>query len=104
VANNGIEAFELFRTMNPDLIISDLAMPEMGGIELTRAIRRLSETPIIVLSVREQESLRFFWLIAKPGSARSCSVRKFAHFGLDSYSATCGATFRSRSALTKVSS
>jgi two-component system KDP operon response regulator KdpE len=58
VANNGLEAFELFRTVNPDLVITDLAMPEMGGIELTRAIRRLSETPIIVLSVREQETMK----------------------------------------------
>jgi len=58
VANNGLEAYELFRTVNPDLVITDLAMPEMGGIELTRAIRRLSETPIIVLSVREQETMK----------------------------------------------
>ncbi len=58
VANNGLEAFELFRTTQPDLIITDLAMPEMGGIELTRAIRRIAETPIIVLSVREQETMK----------------------------------------------
>ena len=58
VANNGLEAFELFRTVSPDLIITDLAMPEMGGIELTRAVRRISETPIIVLSVREQETMK----------------------------------------------
>jgi two-component system KDP operon response regulator KdpE len=58
VANNGMEAFDLFRSVSPDLIITDLAMPEMGGIELTRAIRRLSETPIIVLSVREQETMK----------------------------------------------
>ena len=58
VANNGLEAFDLFRTVSPDLIITDLAMPEMGGIELTRAIRRISEIPIIVLSVREQETMK----------------------------------------------
>jgi two-component system KDP operon response regulator KdpE len=33
-------------------------MPEMGGLELTRAIRRISEVPIIVLSVREQEPIK----------------------------------------------
>ena len=32
VANNGLEAFELFRTVSPDLVITDLAMPEMTGI------------------------------------------------------------------------
>jgi two-component system KDP operon response regulator KdpE len=58
VANNGLEAFDLFRSVAPDLIITDLAMPEMGGIELTRAIRRISEIPIIILSVREQETMK----------------------------------------------
>jgi two-component system KDP operon response regulator KdpE len=58
VANNGMEAFDLFKSVAPDLIITDLAMPEMGGIELTRAIRRIAETPIIVLSVREQETMK----------------------------------------------
>ena len=58
VANNGLEAFDLFRSVSPDLIITDLAMPEMGGIELTRAIRRISEVPIIILSVREQEIMK----------------------------------------------
>jgi two-component system KDP operon response regulator KdpE len=58
VANNGLEAFDLFKSTSPDLIITDLAMPEMGGIELTRAVRRIAETPIIVLSVREQETMK----------------------------------------------
>jgi two-component system KDP operon response regulator KdpE len=48
----------MFRQMTPDLVITDLAMPEMGGIQLTRAIRRMAETPIIVLSVREQETMK----------------------------------------------
>ena len=58
VAKNGLEAYDLFRSVSPDLVITDLAMPEMGGIELTRAIRRIAETPIIVLSVREQETMK----------------------------------------------
>jgi two-component system KDP operon response regulator KdpE len=58
VAANGLEAFDLFRAVPPDLVITDLAMPEMGGIELTRAIRRIADTPIIVLSVREQETMK----------------------------------------------
>lgn len=58
VACNGSEAFELFRSVVPDLIITDLAMPDMDGIELTRAVRRISDTPIIVLSVREQETMK----------------------------------------------
>jgi two-component system KDP operon response regulator KdpE len=58
VANNGLEAYDLFRSVSPDLVITDLVMPEMGGIELTRAIRRTAETPIIILSVREQETMK----------------------------------------------
>jgi two-component system KDP operon response regulator KdpE len=58
VAANGMEAFELFTSQQPDLVITDLAMPEMSGIELTRAIRQIAETPIIVLSVREQETMK----------------------------------------------
>lgn len=58
VANNGAEAFNLFKAAAPDLVITDLSMPEMDGLELTRAIRAVSEVPIIVLSVREQEPIK----------------------------------------------
>ena len=39
-------------------MITDLSMPRMDGIELTRAIRQMGDTPIIVLSVREQETMK----------------------------------------------
>jgi len=58
VAQDGLEAFTMFEQAPPDLIITDLAMPNMDGLELTRAVRRVSETPIIVLSVREQEATK----------------------------------------------
>jgi len=58
VANNGVEAYARFESDNPDLIVTDLAMPEMNGIELTRAVRRVSQTPIIVLSVRDAEAMK----------------------------------------------
>ncbi len=58
VANNGMEAFTLFKSFAPDMVITDLSMPEMDGLELTRAIRAISEIPIIVLSVREQEPIK----------------------------------------------
>jgi two-component system KDP operon response regulator KdpE len=54
-AANGVEGLDKFLQANPSLVITDLAMPEMDGISLTREIRQRAETPIIVLSVRSQE-------------------------------------------------
>ena len=42
VAGNGVEAYALFEADRPDLIITDLAMPEMNGLELTQAVRRVA--------------------------------------------------------------
>jgi two-component system KDP operon response regulator KdpE len=58
VASNGEEAYARFETERPDLIITDLAMPEMTGLDLTRAVRRLAQTPIIVLSVRDTDVMK----------------------------------------------
>jgi len=57
-ANNGLEGLERFESGRPDLIITDLAMPEMNGLELTQAVRRLARTPIIVLSVRDADAMK----------------------------------------------
>lgn len=54
-AADGLSALETFRDWHPDLIITDLQMPEMDGIELCREIRKLSTLPIIVLSVKGEE-------------------------------------------------
>ena len=57
-ANNGVEGLEKFGSGRPDLIITDLAMPEMNGLELTQAVRRLDRPPIIVLSVRDTDVMK----------------------------------------------
>lgn len=57
-ATNGLEAFEKFEAHTPDLIITDLSMPEMNGLELTQAIRRIATTPILVLSVRDSDTMK----------------------------------------------
>ena len=54
-AANGIEALAIFQTHPLDLIILDLMMPHMDGLELTQRIRRTSTVPIIVLSALDEE-------------------------------------------------
>lgn len=54
-AADGDSGLDLFRDFHPDLVITDLSMPEMNGIEVCRQIRAISEVPIIVLSVRGEE-------------------------------------------------
>ncbi len=56
VAQDGVEAVRLFEQNQPDLVVTDLSMPNMDGVELTQAIRKLGDTPIIVLSVREHDA------------------------------------------------
>jgi two-component system KDP operon response regulator KdpE len=54
-ARTGEEALEKLRSDSPDLILLDLNMPGIGGLETCRAIRQTSDTPVIVLSVRNTE-------------------------------------------------
>lgn len=58
VAGDGEEALGVFREWNPDLVITDLAMPGMGGLELCRRLRKTSAVPIIVLSVKGEERIK----------------------------------------------
>ena len=55
-ATDGSEALEASVTSHPDAIILDLGLPDMDGTEVIRKIRKRSKTPIIILSVRDDES------------------------------------------------
>ena len=55
-AVDGFEALEMFDRVRPDLLITDVSMPKMDGVELTRAVRAFSDVPIIVLSVRDADA------------------------------------------------
>ena len=55
VANDGETALEIMKDWPPDLVITDLAMPNMDGLELCRQVRTKTQIPIIVLSVRGEE-------------------------------------------------
>jgi two-component system, OmpR family, KDP operon response regulator KdpE len=56
VAADGEEALGSVRTFDPDLMVLDLNLPEVGGLEVCRRVRAWSAVPILVLSVREEEA------------------------------------------------
>lgn len=55
VAADGEAALQTFSDWHPDLVVTDLSMPNMNGLELCRRLRAFSEVPIIVLSVKGEE-------------------------------------------------
>jgi CheY-like chemotaxis protein len=58
-ATNGVEALEVLDNFVPDIIITDLSMPRMGGAELVARVRQLNvftDTPILVLAARRSAS------------------------------------------------
>src|SRR5512143_1819282 len=55
-AATGEDAIRAVATERPDLIILDLGLPDIDGVEVTRQLREWTQTPIIIVSVREQES------------------------------------------------
>lgn len=57
-ASTGREALQAVVGDRPDLVILDLGLPDMDGLELTRKLREWTQTPIIVLSVREEEATK----------------------------------------------
>lgn len=82
IAANGVEGMEAVHEWRPDLVITDLAMPEMDGVELCRSIRAVSEVPILVLSVRNQDRTKIEALdagaddyVTKPFSIQELQAR-----------------------------
>ena len=57
-AADGESALETFGDWRPDLVITDLSMPNVNGIELCRRLRKLSAVPIVVLSVKGEEKTK----------------------------------------------
>jgi len=57
-AADGLAGFEAFTDWHPDLVITDLAMPNVDGLELCRRLRAISQVPIIVLSAKGEEKTK----------------------------------------------
>ncbi|HZQ24879.1 MAG TPA: response regulator transcription factor [Terriglobales bacterium] len=82
IAHDGESALEMMKDWRADLVITDLAMPNVDGVELCRRLRQTSEIPIIVLSVRDQEKIKIEALdagaddyVTKPFSADELMAR-----------------------------
>jgi two-component system alkaline phosphatase synthesis response regulator PhoP len=81
-ARTGREALMATRREKPDLIVLDLSMPEMDGLEFTRRLRQDKNTPIIMLTARVEETDRIVGLelgaddyVTKPFSPREIAAR-----------------------------
>src|SRR5262245_5741140 len=87
VAGNGADALTIARTRHPDLIVLDLGLPMMDGLDVTRALRKQSTVPIIMLTARveERDKLRGLGLgaddyLTRPSSPRELVARVPAVF------------------------
>jgi DNA-binding response OmpR family regulator len=81
-ATDGHQALEAFHRETPDLIVLDLMLPEVDGLEVCRAVRRTSEVPIIMLTARDEDADKLVGLelgaddyITKPFSPRELVAR-----------------------------
>jgi len=85
-ANDPGEGLEVFREWPPDLVITDLMMPTMTGVDVCRAVRSQGATPVLVLSVREHERAKVEALdagaddyVTKPFGIQELLARVRAH-------------------------
>lgn len=81
-ASDGAQALDLFRANRPDLVILDVMMPVMGGLDAARAMLREADVPIILLTARTEETDRVVGLelgaddyVTKPFSPRELVAR-----------------------------
>ena len=82
IADNGKDGLEQFKAENFDLVLLDLMIPEMSGIEVCRAIRVTSQVPIIMLTAKDSEIDKVVGLelgaddyVTKPYSSRELVAR-----------------------------
>jgi two-component system alkaline phosphatase synthesis response regulator PhoP len=82
VAGDGVRALEMARGRRPDLVVLDLGLPGLDGVEVARALRRDSDVPIIMLTARVEEDDRLQGLeigaddyVTKPFSPRELVAR-----------------------------
>ena len=75
-AADGIDALEAARLHHPSIIILDLMMPRLDGMETCRRLRQVSQVPIIMLTARDDEVNKLLGLeLVKPFSMRELAPR-----------------------------
>ncbi|OIN67671.1 DNA-binding response regulator [Exiguobacterium sp. KRL4] len=86
VANDGVEALEKVEEFKPDLILLDIMLPLMDGMEVCREVRKTSKVPIIMLTAKDSEIDTVLGLelgandyVTKPFSSRELLARVKAH-------------------------
>jgi two-component system response regulator RegX3 len=86
LAADGRRAIERFRTSEPDLVVLDLMLPEMSGLDVCRAIRAESTVPIVMVTAKDSEADKVAGLelgaddyVTKPFSVRELVSRVRAH-------------------------
>jgi two-component system alkaline phosphatase synthesis response regulator PhoP len=82
VASDGPTALHAARSSKPDLIVLDLGLPQLDGLDVTRSIRKDSDVPIIMLTARSEESDKLIGLelgaddyLTKPFSPKELVAR-----------------------------
>ena len=77
VAHDGESGLALARHLIPDLIILDLMLPRLDGVELCRILRRTSDVPIIMLTAREAHAERIMdWTVELTITSSSPSIQR----------------------------
>ena len=56
IATTGRDALSSYQTEHPDLVVLDLGLPDINGLDVTRALRKIGNTPIIILTARGEET------------------------------------------------
>lgn len=81
-AGDGRSALAIIRSSRPDLVVLDLGLPELDGLDVARSIRKTSDTPIIMLTARGEESDKLVGLelgaddyVTKPFSPKELVAR-----------------------------
>lgn len=82
VAEDGRTALEIFQNFNPDLILLDLMIPEISGVDVCKTIRQTSQVPIIMITAKDTEIDKVVGLeigaddyVTKPYSSRELLAR-----------------------------